>query len=830
MTGPFARVALPLPVPTHYTYRVPDALADLARPGARAVVPVRRREMIGVISAVDVEPPAVDTRPILAIPDADPALSPELLRLAEWMAGYYGAPPGLALKVMLPSGMWGSSEVVLVTRASGAPRGLRPVRRDRLPTGGTAGEVFRWLSEQGGEATVRSARRKFKRDVWEVAERLRRIGAIELRVVPPDVGGDRASEKVVRLVGGGLTLLEREERFRRQPRRRELYEAIEELGGRAPLRHLRDQLDFGDGLVRALIGDGLAELVDEEVHRDPFAEKAGAPPPARLTQDQRTALSELGRLGPGEGALLFGVTGSGKTLVYLEHIRRALAAGQGAIILVPEISLTPQTVSRVRGAFGDQVAVLHSGLSDGERADAWRALRRGDRRVAVGARSAIFAPVQALGVIVVDEEHEATYKNGEAPRYHARDVAAVRARLEGAHLVLGSATPSLEAWVRTDGRDGQDGRDRPTATERLRLVQLPERIESRPLPPVELVDLRTAQCVGGTGAIAWSEALDSAIRVALERGEQVLLFLNRRGFASFLQCPACGAVRECPNCSISLTVHQAPERLRCHYCAHEAPRSDRCDQCGHAVERMRGFGTQQLERLVAERFPSARLARMDLDATSTKWAHHRILGAVERGEVDVLVGTQMVAKGLDFPNVTLVGVVDADIALHLPDFRSAERTFQLLAQVAGRAGRGPRGGRVLVQTRSPKHHALGHAATHDVVGFLHEELGQRGSPPYPPVTSLANLVASGPEQEAVADIAGATAKWVERFEERHGLGLGILGPAPCAIARIKERWRWHVAVRGESRAVGAVVRALARRPPPRGENRLAVDRDPVSML
>ena len=334
----------------------------------------------------------------------------------------------------------------------------------------------------------------------------------------------------------------------------------------------------------------------------------------------------------------------------------------------------------------------------------------------------------------------------------------------------------------------------------------------------------------GTGAIPWSEALDQAIRDALTLGEQVLLFLNRRGFASFLQCPACGAVRDCPNCSISLTLHLAPERLRCHYCAHEAPRPDRCDQCGHAVERMRGFGTQQLERLVSERFPAARLARMDLDATSTKWAHHRILGAVERGDVDVLVGTQMVAKGLDFPNVTLVGVVDADIALHLPDFRSAERTFQLLAQVAGRAGRGPRGGRVLVQTRNPGHHALRHAASHDVVSFLGEELAQRRSPPYPPVASLANLVASGPEQEAVADAAAATARWVERFETRHGLGLGILGPAPCPIARIKERWRWHVVVRGEGRAVGAVVRALARRPPPRGELRLAVDRDPVSTL
>ncbi|HJS46424.1 MAG TPA: primosomal protein N', partial [Gemmatimonadales bacterium] len=616
-----------------------------------------------------------------------------------------------------------------------------------------------------------------------------------------------------------LTLLEREERFRRQPRRRELYEALEGLGGSAPLRHLRERLAFGDGVVRALVQAGLAEARDEEVHRDPFAGLPGSAPPAELTPDQREALAALEGLGPGEAALLFGVTGSGKTLVYLEHIRRALAAGRGAIILVPEIGLTPQTVARVRGAFGDQVAVLHSALSDGERADAWRALRRGERRVAVGARSALFAPVRDLGVIVVDEEHEASYKNGESPRYHARDAARVRARLEGAHLVLGTATPSLESWVSAAG-------DGPGAA---RLVRLPTRIAGRPLPPVELVDLRTAPRVERTGAIPWSEALDRALGATLGRGEQALLFLNRRGFASFLQCPSCGAVRNCPACSISLTLHQGPERLRCHYCGHEEPRPDACAQCGGAVERMRGFGTQQLEQLVAARFPAARLARMDLDATSTKWAHHRILGAVEQGEVDILVGTQMVAKGLDFPNVTLVGVVDADVALHLPDFRAAERTFQLLAQVAGRAGRGPKGGRVLVQTRDPSHHALRRASTHDVEGFLADEAGFRASPPYPPTTGLVNVVASGPEEVAVADLAAAVAEWAGRMEDRHHLGVTVLGPAPCPIARIKERHRWHVALRGEPRAIGRYVRGLARRPVA-GELRLAVDRDPATML
>jgi primosomal protein N' (replication factor Y) len=821
MSERFVHVALPLPVPAPYTYRVPDALADVARAGARAVVPVRQRELIGIITAEDAPPPTVEARPVLAVPDPEPALSPELLRLADWMASYYGAPPGLALRVMLPAGMWGRSEVVLALPDSPAARQLSP---REVPggrgLGGTAGALLQWLGERGGEATVTAARRRFKREVWDVAERLRRAGALEFHVVPPDTGGARATEKVVRLAGERLTLLERGERFHRQPRRRELYEALEGLGGSAPLRHLRERLAFGDGVVRALVAQRLAELVDEELHRDPFAGLAGTPPPSDLTPDQVAALATLDALDPGEAALLLGVTGSGKTLVYLEHIRRALAAGRGAIILVPEIGLTPQTVARVRGAFGDEVAVLHSGLSDGERADAWRAVRRGERRVAVGARSAIFAPVQNLGVIVVDEEHEPSYKNGESPRYHARDVARVRARLEGAHLVLGTATPSLETWAAAT-RPGDD----PT-----RLVRLPVRVGLRPLPPVELVDLRTAPRVQGTGAIPWSEALDRALAGALDRQEQALLFLNRRGFASFLQCPACGAVRDCPNCSISLTLHQAPERLRCHYCDHEEPRPEACAQCGSGVERMRGFGTQQLERLVAERFPAARLARMDLDATSTKWAHHRILGAVERGEVDVLLGTQMVAKGLDFPNVTLVGVVDADVALHLPDFRAAERTFQLLAQVAGRAGRGPRGGRVLVQTRDPGHHALRHAATHDVEGFLAEEGASRESPPYPPVTPLVNVVASGPEELPVADLAAAVAGWAVRMAERHGLEVAVLGPAPCPVARIKDRHRWHVALKGPGKELGRFVRALARRPAPSGQLRLAVDRDPVSLL
>ncbi len=739
MSAGFAQVALPLPLYAAYSYRIPDGLADRVVPGARVVVPVRRRRVVGIVLSVGAEAPAAP-RDVLEAPDEQPAVTAPILRAARWVADYYGAPIGLALRAALPAAMWGVA------------------RTD----------------------------------------------------------AERATERILTLAAEPPSLLERERLFRRRRRQRELYETLESLGGRAPVRHVTDRLGFGTALVRALVRSGLARVDLAERFRDPFAGTPAAAPPARATSDQQAALTAIEALPGGRGALLFGVTGSGKTFVYLEAVRRALAAGRGAIVLVPEIGLTPQTVSRLRGAFGDQVAVLHSGLSDGERADAWRLLRRGVRRVAVGARSAVFAPVADLGLIVVDEEHEASYKNNEAPRYHARDVAAVRARLEGARLVLGSATPSLEAMA--------------LAGKRLDIVRLPARVGMRPLPPVELVDLRVAPKVAPAAPVPWSERLDEAIAAVLDRGEQAILLLNRRGWASFLQCGACGEVRRCPRCSVSLTVHRGPPALRCHYCGHSEPVPLACLACAHPLQQTRGVGTQQVERVIAERYPRARLARMDLDSTSTKWSHQRILGAVERGELDVLVGTQMIAKGLDFPNVTLVGVIDADTGLYLPDFRSAERTFQLLAQVAGRAGRGPRGGRVLVQTRNPRHPALVHAARHDTEGFLADELRARAWPAYPPIVALANLVASGLDEQAVARRAAELADWCQALLARHALALEVLGPAPCALARIKDRWRWHVMLRGETQALGRLVRYAARRLPRGGDVRVIIDRDPSSVL
>jgi primosomal protein N' (replication factor Y) len=804
MTERCATVALPLPLATSYTYRIPETLADRVAPGARVVVPVRRREMIGIVLGADEPAPDAAAREILAAPDDLPAVPEGLLATGRWMAEYYGSPIGLTLKSMLPAGLWGESQVVAV-RAPG-----------RWKIGGVAGEVLGELDERGGEAPVPLLSRVLRRPVWDAVHRLVSVGAVRLRVEPPDTAGSTATERVVTLHGEPPTLLERATLFKRRARRRELYEALESLGGSAHVRHVVEQLGFGEAVIRGLVSQRLVKVTTAERVRDPFADSPGTPPPETLTSAQSDAVDAIESLVPGAGALLFGVTGSGKTLVYLEAVKRVLARGRGAIVLVPEIGLTPQAVSRLRGAFGDQVAVLHSALSDGERADAWRLLRRGERRVAVGARSAIFAPVQNLGIVVVDEEHEASYKNGEAPRYLTRDVAAVRAHIEGAALVLGSATPSVEAMAR--------------AGDRLRLLRLPERIGARPLPPVEILDLRIAPKVTGTGPVAWSAALDSAITEALARKEQALLLLNRRGYAAFLQCPDCGEVWQCPRCTISLTVHRAPPSLRCHYCGHEEPLPFSCRKCANPVQQMRGVGTQQLEQVLAERYPGARVARMDLDTTSTKWSHQRILGTVERGEVDLLIGTQMIAKGLDFPNVTLVGVVDADTGLYLPDFRAAERTFQLLAQVAGRAGRGPKGGRVIVQTRHPQHHALVWSARHDVEGFLREELELRRSPPYPPEVHLVNLVVSGGDEALTASRTAELADWCNALVTRHALDVSVLGPAPCPLARIKDRWRWHVLLKGQQEVLGRIVRYAARRMPRAGKTRIVIDRDPVSLL
>ncbi|CAN5905235.1 primosomal protein N' [soil metagenome] len=645
--------------------------------------------------------------------------------------------------------------------------------------------------------------------------------------VPP-----RKKRRVAEITRELTSLLQRDEVFARKPQQRALYELVEALGGRAAVELLKEKLDFSPSVLSSLVKGGLIGVEYETVERDPFLTRERRAPDTHVpTEPQRHAIERLSHAAPGHVALLHGVTGSGKTLVYLELLRRVvIEEGKTAIVLVPEIALTPQTVDRFRAVFGDRIAVLHSALSDGERHDAWLALRRGAKRIAVGARSAIFAPLRDLGAIIVDEEHESSYKQGESPRYHAREVAIVRARAEGAVVVLGSATPSLESWS-----NAQSGK--------YELLTLPDRAGGATLPRVHVVDLRQDKPKPKPGdnadadaafAMAVSRPLEVALGERLAKGEQSILLLNRRGYSAFMQCHTCGDVAVCPNCSISLTYHRTPERLVCHYCLHSEAMHMSCTRCGGLRIRERGMGTQQVERLLSERYPSARIARMDVDTTSGKWAHTEILDRVGAGEVDILLGTQMIAKGLDFANVTLVGVIDADVGINLPDFRASERCFQLLSQVAGRAGRGPKGGEVFIQTRSPSHHAVKCAVTHDYHAFVAEELSGRKNPLYPPYVRIANVVLSGTQEDATARLATRAFAWLHKLlAARPAPGVAVIGPAPCPVERVKNRWRWHVLIKADKpQDLGRVCRYLIERfeVPKQFGLRMTLDRDPVALL
>lgn len=746
-------VALPLPLHRTFTYRLPPD-APTPPPAGRVVVGFGRRRIVGfAVGTAESAPEGVKVRPVLEVVDEEAVLSETERALADWIARYYLSPPGLALRLFFPPGST-------------------------------------YAVREGAEA--------------EVARPVERLHVLPVGAV------DRSDEEAA------LAALSR------APAQRAAWEAARRLEAPVEQALFCDEIGVSSGVVRALAERGLVELESRPVARDPYATGAGPMPVSGEegppTSAQAAAIEAIGTALAGEAGgdrtvLLQGITGSGKTRVYVEAVDAAVSSGGRAIVLVPEIGLAAPTVSRFRRRFGDRVAVLHSGLSDGERHHAWRRIRDGEAPIVIGARSALFAPVGRASLIVVDEEHETAYKQDETPRYLARDVAVYRGALEGGVVVLGSATPSLES--RANAEEGK-----------YRRVVLPTRIGDRPLPAVEIVDLKEAEPV----APGLYRPLVDALGAALDRGDQAILFLNRRGFASFLQCLDCGWVPECPDCQISLTYHRGRPRLLCHYCAHEMEVPPVCAECGGRGLDHRGLGTQQVEEAVTTRFPDARVARMDLDTTGAKWAHARLYRAMQDREIDVLVGTQMIAKGLDLPGVALVGVISADTALHFPDFRATERTFQLLVQVAGRAGRGERPGRVLVQTWQPTNEAILAASTHDYEGFYRNEIGMRRGLGYPPERRLANVVVSGPD---AAPVAAAVDRVADRLRKRLASGLVVVGPAPCPLERLRGRTRHHLLVKAElSGALDRVLRDLARHADDLvgSSNRLEIDRDPLNLL
>ena len=591
---------------------------------------------------------------------------------------------------------------------------------------------------------------------------------------------------------------------------------LDAIAGETALTVLRTVEPSARGVLRTLAKRGLVTLEEREIEDALFAEAVAPDAPPTPTEPQRHAIEALtGALDGGGAFLLHGVTGSGKTEGYLRLIAEARERGKGALVLVPEIALTPQLVSRFRARFGDDLAVLHSALKDRERDIAWRRLRRGEVSLAVGARSALFAPVPDLGVVIVDEEHDASFKQEEGFRYHARDMALLRAHRAGAVAVLGSATPSLESFE--NARRG-----------RLSLLTLPERATQRSLPPVEIVDLRR-QPRSPSGEALLSGTLHQAIQRCLDEEDQGILFLNRRGFAPSVRCTACGKQVECPACSVALTEHRRTRRLRCHYCDFQRPLPERCDTCGAAALEPMGLGTEQLEDRLAEVFAPAKVARLDRDVANGRTVEE-VLGRLRRREVDLLVGTQMVTKGHDIPGVTLVGVILADHSLAFPDFRASERTFQLLAQVAGRAGRGEREGRVFFQTFNPDAVPIQAAARHDYEAFFRAESAARREHLYPPHGHLIAVRVDDPDERRATESIGRLATIARRVATER---VEILGPSPAPIGRLRTRYRFRFMLRSDDRRalrqVGAAV-AHAIDEGVANPSRASVDVDPVSML
>jgi len=607
----------------------------------------------------------------------------------------------------------------------------------------------------------------------------------------------------------------------RSRKRAQVLRLLAEAGREMSLAEIRAEIP--NATRQTVTVAGCTEVIERRFRPDALAGyEVTRTKPLTPTPEQRRALDAIGaRLEPPQFGvfLLHGVTGSGKTEVYLQALRRVVDSGRQGIVLVPEISLTPQTIRRFLERF-DDVAVLHSRITTAERREQWRRIHTEEPEVVIGTRSAIFAPVRRLGLVVIDEEHEPSFKQPATPRYHARETAVERARSENAVVILGSATPALESYYHA--RSG-----------RYALLQLGRRVEERPMPRVELVDMREA-FAEQKRFVLFSRHMIEAMRRTLALGEQVILFLNRRGFSTYIHCRRCGHVLKCASCDIALTYHRVAREARCHHCnrAFEAP--EICPECGVGRLNYFGSGTQRVEDVVRRLFPDQTVARMDTDTTSGRGSHRTVLDAFGVGEIDILLGTQMIGKGLDFPNVTLVGVISADVALNLPDFRSSERTFQLLAQVAGRTGRSYKGGRVLVQTMSPELSCIAHAARHDYAGFAEEELAHRAALGYPPFRRLARIVISSQEKDAIPDRAHAISRFLDRFA---GPDTEIAGPMEAPLAKIRGWHRWHFVVKtpppeeegGEDEML-RLFRLCAAAFKPGGKCRVIVDVDPVTML
>ena len=833
----YVNIALPIPEGKLFSYHLPEEVSG-PLPGRRAVVPFRQRELTGIIVEELAAPPSIPTKPVIELLDEVPVFSDALLRLTRWVAEYYFCSWGEALKAALPPGMVPERNTVVRLLRAPSPEELATIER-RAPK---RAAILTLLQHHSGPVSVDFLARQLRSEHLSAQlQALEQQGYIALddhRPPLPRARRLRALEPAPELLSNPgqlqqlLTALQ--ERSPAQARLLSVLSAYRlQHGAPMPLKEALRRSQTSSTTVRHLVRQGYAcEVVldapmREEAHSPSLAERNELLLPLNPEQNYAVrTIHEALDAGVPKIFLLRGVTGSGKTLVYMHAIRKALEKGKGVLILVPEISLTPQLVDRFRVAFPERIAVLHSHLSTGERFHAWRMIHSGHAPIVLGARSAVFAPLPQLGLIIVDEEHEPSYKqDSPAPRYHARDCAVMRAHLEGAVAILGSATPSLESFY-----NAQVGK--------YHLLELKQRADQAQLPIVRVVDLRQerrARRMHGS----FSEELLRAIPQRLQQQHGTILFQNRRGFARWLECPDCGYIPVCAHCSVSLTYHKVSKLLRCHYCGYALPLPEECPQCGHPTFEEIGAGTQRIEEelaaLLRAEFPQLRIERMDADTTTRRGAHRRLLARFARGEVNVLVGTQMVAKGLDLPNVTLVGILNADLQLFLPDFRAAERAFQLFTQVAGRAGRrSATPGEVILQTAHPEHPAIIAVQTGNEELFYHDELQHRKAALYPPFTRFVVVELSGTDEEKVHQHAHLFAGCIPQ----HPAVLKI-GPAIPTIVRIRNRYRRLVILKNlkqldpaahHLRQVLRTASALYRRKYAVSSIRLTIDVDAYGML
>jgi primosomal protein N' (replication factor Y) len=769
----YVDVALPLAVRQVFTYRVPGDM-DMLHPGMRVWVPFRSHHTIGMVVRVHQEKPEFKTKPVSKRLDDEPLLAPNLLALTQWLHRFYYCSWGESIQAALPMGL--NFNAVKYWRLSDEGR-LR-IREQAALLTKPQREVLQVLDENEKYA-IKEANKRWKEESFQEAlQKLQKAGLIE-SWEEPEMDLKPRTEKVWRWSTSTDAIKDQLAKFEEEGKTYKWIQAIEELldHGLPALDVELREFDWGTRYTLDRIEkEGLIESHQEEVQHV-LPEMEYQPDAIRtLNQEQQYAFEQI--MGAIEQEshdrfLLHGVTGSGKTEVYIHALKEVLERGKGGLILVPEIALTPQTVKRFYQIFGNQIAVLHSRLTQRERYDAWWALRKGEKKIAIGARSAIFAPIQDLGLIVVDEEHDSSYKQIDpAPRYHGRDVALMRGHQENAVVVLGSATPSMNSY-------------QAAKTGKHKLLELKERHADAKLPPVKILDLKQYK-PSMRGPLAGP--LFEAMQQALERDEQIILLHNRRGFSNFLQCEVCGTIPECPHCSVSLTYHKKNQSLRCHYCGYARPIRRGCPECQNYALEPLGTGTQQVEEQLIELFPEANILRMDQDTTRKRNAHEVLLSSFDRREADILIGTQLVAKGLNFPHVTVVGVIDADTELAFPSFQSAERMYQLLSQVSGRSGRDQKPGKVFIQTRNADHPAIQFAKQHDYVGFARHELQQRKMLNYPPYARLIKFTCKGRDANKVQAVAVQLSSDLQNI-----IGFdSVTGPAPAAIERMKKDYSWEL--------------------------------------